>query len=111
MNAYNSKEKNQNAIFDANFPIIAKRKYRRDMKKKKRELLKRTNSYGGYKPKNRWLDHKIVNGVRVEYVQHSHNSKAKQYYKRNSNKAVRRMKGNFKGRRYSRIYDYWWNLY
>lgn len=89
------------------------RAYRRRMTRKKekrrRWLIRECSSTGGYIAWG-WID---GNYVEVgTHVQFSKNSNAKRYWKRQSNKKIRRYKENIPhGCHYKKLFPYLWKIY
>lgn len=88
--------------------------YRRLQNKKKKDALMRILNYG-YKPYAGWVDWDWVDGVwqqTGDHIKYPKNSKKQAFYKRYTNKKVRRYKGEIpKGNQYRKHFDYWWTLY
>lgn len=88
--------------------------YRRAMEiKHKRDLL-RIISYSGYKPHIGYIDWGRVNGVWQpvgKHIKYPKNSNAQRYWKRHSNKIIRRRNETYRGNQYRKCFDYWWTLY
>ena len=88
--------------------------YRRAMEiKHKRDLL-RIISYSGYKPHIGYIDWDRVDDVWQpvgKYIKYPKNSNAQRYWKRHSNKIIRRRNEIYRGNHYRKCFDYWWTLY
>ena len=88
--------------------------YRRYQERKKKNDLLRVLNYG-YKPYVGWVDWDWVDGVwqqTGDHIKYPKNSKKQAFYKRYTNKKVRRYKGEIpKGNQYRKHFDYWWTLY
>lgn len=88
--------------------------YRRAMERKHKRDLLRIISYSGYKPHIGYLDWDRVNGVWQpvgKYIKYPKNSDAQRYWKRHSNKIIRRRNEIYRGNQYRKCFDYWWTLY
>jgi len=88
--------------------------YRRYQTRKKRNDLMRILGYG-FKPYVGHVNGSWIDGVWQQtgtYVKRSKSSEMRQFYKRYTNKKVRRCKEAFsKGNQYRKCFDYWWTLY
>lgn len=88
--------------------------YRRKMSVKKDKALRKILGYG-YKPYAGWVDWDWVDGVWQEtgkYIKYPKNSNKQAYYKRYTNKIVRRQyELPVKGNQYRKHFDYWWTMY
>lgn len=88
--------------------------YRRMMAKQKFKNKKEIGKYSFYGP---WVDWDKVDGQWMpvgKYIKYPHDSEMRSYFKRYSNKKVRRTKDDniqIKGNGYRRQFDYWWTLY
>lgn len=87
--------------------------YRRKMKIKHREQIRKNTCYGdnrswcGYKAA--YVDWIFDNGdwhPSGKYVKYPKNSKGKQFWKRHSNRIVRRNKDVYHGKQYRKVCDY-----
>ena len=90
------------------------RSYRRKMARQKFEKKKRIGTYHIH---GCWVDWDEVDGKWMpvgKYLKYPHDSEMRNYFKKYSNKKVRRAKNNdvsTKGNNYRRQFDYWWTLY
>jgi len=87
--------------------------YRRQMKKQKFERAKKIATRT-YNPAAGYVDWEYVNGELIpvgKYVKYPKNSNKQQYFKRYSNKRVRRSSLPSKGNAYRRCFNYWWTMY
>ena len=86
--------------------------YRRNRKKRKFERLKQLNNRGYYSRTIGHLDWKLVDGEIVlvgKYLKYPKNTNQQRFFKRYSNKKVRRQKNlPTKGNGYRRQFDYAW---
>ena len=88
--------------------------YRRTMNRQKFEKKKKKASYNRH---GCWVDWGEVDGVWIpvgKYIKYPHDSEMRRYFKKYSNKRVRRAKYTdipVKGNSYRRQFDYWWALY
>ena len=88
--------------------------YRRKMGKQKFNTKKEIGKYSFYAP---GVDWDVVNGKWMpvgKYIKYPHDSEMRSYFKRYSNKKVRRANDDeipMKGNGYRRQFDYWWTLY
>lgn len=83
------------------------------MKKQKFERAKKIATRT-YNPAAGYVDWEYVNGELIpvgKYVKYPKNSNKQQYFKRYSNKIVRRTSLPLKGNAYRRCFDYWWTMY
>lgn len=66
-----------------------------------------------YNPSAGYLDWKQVDGewVQESRVKYPKSSKRQRYYKRQSNKAIRRSGDIYQGNQYRKCFDYWWRIY
>lgn len=88
--------------------------YRRAMERKHKRDLLRIISYSGYKPHIGYIDWARVNGVWQpvgKYIKYPKNSNAQRYWKRHSNKIIRRRNEINRGNQYRKCFDYRWTLY
>lgn len=89
--------------------------YRRRMRRKKNKRRRDIIKTCGYYPPAGWLDYEWVDGVYTEigtHIKYPRDSNAQRFLKRESNKRVRRYKGDIhKGNSYRKLFDYWWELY
>ena len=68
----------------------------------------------GYNPAVGYIDWDWVDGIWQpvgKYIKYPKNSNAQQYWKRHSNKIVRKKNEIFRGNQYRKCFDYWWTLY
>jgi len=90
------------------------RGYRRAINRKKKNKLLRTISYCGYKGGVPYIRRNWEDGIWYSlgnHIQYPNNSNAKVYWKKFSNKAVRREgKALPKGNVYRKIFDYKWKI-
>lgn len=90
------------------------RSYRRKMSRQKFEKKKDICTHSYHAP---WVDWDEVDGKWMpvgKYIKYPHNSEARSYFKKVSNRKVRRAKHDDisqKGNNYRRQFDYWWTLY
>lgn len=90
------------------------RAYRREQAvrvKNKFIELDRIGPYNPYRPRPNygWIDGDWV--IIGTHLQYSHRSKNRVFWKRFSNRKVRRYKGNLpKGNHHRKCFDYWWTL-
>ena len=88
--------------------------YRRKMARQKFEKKKKIGTYIYHAC---WVDWDEVDGKWMpvgKYIKYPSDSEARSYFKRYSNRKVRRMKYDdipTKGNGYRRQFDYWWTLY
>lgn len=88
--------------------------YRRKMARQK---FKKKKEIGTYIYHACWVDWDEVDGKWMpvgKYIKYPHNSEQRNYFKKYSNRKVRRMKYDdipMKGNGYRRQFDYWWTLY
>lgn len=88
--------------------------YRRKMARQKFEKKKKIGTYIYHAC---WVDWDEVDGKWMpvgKYIKYPNDSEARNYFKRYSNRKVRRMKYDdipMKGNGYRRQFDYWWTLY
>lgn len=88
--------------------------YRRKMARQK---FKKKKEIGTYVYHACWVDWDEVDGKRMpvgKYIKYPNNSEARSYFKKYSNRKVRRAKYDdipMKGNGYRRQFDYWWTLY
>ena len=88
--------------------------YRRDMKAKHKARMVRLLSYGHYKPTVAYIDWDYIDGHFQpvgQYIKYPKNSNAEQYWKRHSNRIIRRRNEIYQGNQYRKCFDYWWTLY
>ena len=88
--------------------------YRRAMEDKHKKDLTWIINNCGYNPNAGYMDWDWVDGVWQpvgKYIKYPKNSNAQQYWKRHSNKIVRKKKDVYQGNRYRKCFDYWWTLY
>ena len=90
------------------------RTYRRKMARQKFEKKRET---GVYSRQGCWTDWGVVDGKWQpvgKYIKYPHDSEMRSYFKKYSNRKVRRAKYDDiskKGNGYRRQFDYWWTLY
>lgn len=88
--------------------------YRRKMAKQK---FKKKRAIGTYIDHACWVDWEEVDGKWMpvgKYIKYPHDSEVRRYFKKYSNKKVRRAKYDdipMKGNNYRKQFDYWWTLY
>ena len=88
--------------------------YRRKMSRQK---FKKKKEIGTYIYHACWVDWDEVDGKWMpvgKYIKYPNNSEARNYFKKYSNRKVRRAKDDdipMKGNGYRRQFDYWWTLY
>lgn len=88
--------------------------YRRKMARQKFEKKKKIGTYVYHAC---WVDWNEVDGKWMpvgKYIKYPNDSEARNYFKRYSNRKVRRMNYDdipTKGNGYRRQFDYWWTLY
>lgn len=88
--------------------------YRRAMTVKHRDDRMWIIKNCGYNPSVGYVDCDVQDGIWVwtgNYIKYPKNSNAKQYWKRHSNKIVRKRNEAFRGNQYRKCFDYWWTLY
>lgn len=88
--------------------------YRRAMAIKHRDDLMWIINHCGYNPMAGYVDWDWVDGKWQpvgKYIKYPKNSNAQRYWKRYSNKIVRRSKEVYRGNQYRKCFDYWWTLY
>ena len=99
-------------------PPVPRRKtgraYRRMMKTRKHSALFKIVT-DGYRPHAGYVDWSEVDGKWMptgKYIKYPKNSNCQRWWKKYSNKIVRKnMNLPQKGNRYRRVFDYWWTLY
>lgn len=90
------------------------RSYRRKMAVQK---FKKKKEIGTYIFHACWVDWDVVDGKWMpigKYIKHPSNSEMRSYFKKYSNKKVRKAKYDdisSKGNGYRKLFDYWWTLY
>lgn len=90
------------------------RTYRRKMDRQK---FKKKKEIGTYIYHSCWVDWDEVDGKWMpvgKYIKYPHDSEMRSYFKKYSNRKVRRAKDDdipMKGNGYRRQFDYWWTLY
>lgn len=90
------------------------RTYRRKMDRQK---FKKKKEIGTYIYHACWVDWDEVDGKWMpvgKYIKYPHDSEMRSYFKKYSNRKVRRAKYDdipMKGNGYRRQFDYWWTLY
>lgn len=103
MNRINTNRQNRGLAY--------RRRMRRKKNKRRRDIIKTC----GYHPPAGWLDYEWVGGVYTDigtHIKYPRDSNAQRFLKRESNKKVRRYKGDIhKGNSYRKLFDYWWELY
>ena len=88
--------------------------YRREMRRKHDKDLAWIINHCGYNPSAGYMDWDLVDGVWQpvgKYIKYPKNSKAQRFWKRHSNKVVRKKREIFRGNQYRKCFDYWWILY
>lgn len=88
--------------------------YRRKMKRKHRDKKFQILRRSGYHFTYRRMGWEFTDGIWQpvgNYLKYPKNSNSQQYWKRHSNKLIRRRKEAFRGNRYRRCFDYSWTLY
>ena len=88
--------------------------YRRAMAVQHRDDRLWTIQNCACRPGAGYVDGEMQDGVWVwvgNYIKYPKNSNAKQYWKRHSNKIVRKRKEVFRGNQYRKCFDYLWTLY
>lgn len=89
--------------------------YRRHMRKLKNDRLMRIVTRYGYNPSAGYTDWGWVNGDYRpvgNYIKYPRDSDNQGYWKRQSNRKVRRQKGRIpKGNTYRKYFDYTWTIY
>lgn len=89
--------------------------YRRNRTKYKDERKRNIIATGGYNPAIGYIDYDFVDGKRVEvgnHIKYPKNSNAQRFLKKQSNRKVRRFRGEISsGNSYRKLFDYWWELY
>lgn len=88
--------------------------FRRKMKAKHLNKRVKIISKCGYNPAVGRVDWEWENEtVRPtgRYIKYPRNSNAQKYFKRHSNKIIRRKKVAYNGNQYRKVFDYWWTLY
>lgn len=99
---------------DEKKPIYISKAMRRRAATAKRQKRERWNAQlGRYNPAAGYMGWKKVNGewVQDDHVKYPKNSKKQRYWKRQSNKAIRRSGDVFRGNQYRKCLDYWCKLY
>ena len=93
---------------------IRDRNYRRATAHSKKKRLMKIISTGGYNPARGYVDWGMENGQWKpvgKHIKYPKNSQRQRFYKRYSNRAVRRNELGQKGNGYRKHFDYWWVLY
>ena len=88
--------------------------YRRAMKTKHKAAMMQILSYGYYKPTVGYVKRIYVDGRYQQvgkYIKYPKNSNAERYWKRHSNRVIRRRNEIYHGNQYRKCFDYWWTLY
>ena len=88
--------------------------YRRRIKELKKKRLMQIINTGGYNPARGYVDWGLVNGQWRpvgKYIKYPKNSNAERYWKRHSNRIVRKKNEIYRGNQYRKCFDYWWTLY
>ena len=88
--------------------------YRREMEIKHRKDLIWIIHNCGYNPAAGYIDWDWVDGIWQpvgKYIKYPKNSNAQRYWKRHSNKIVRKRNEVFRGNQYRKCFDYWWTMY
>lgn len=96
--------------------IIRNRAYRRNIKQQKTEKRKKLIlSRNYYYPFGGYIDMDTIDGklqIVGTHIKYPQNSNQQKYYKRLSNRIVRRNNDiPAKGNGYRKCFDYWWTLY
>ena len=90
------------------------RAYRRKMERRHRKELRWIILNCGYRPNIGHIDWAWVDGVWEpvgNHIKYPRDSKAQHYWKRHSNKIIRRRKEAGQGSWYRKCFDYRWTLY
>lgn len=88
--------------------------YRREMKHKHQKKLIWIIHNCGYNPAAGYLDWDWVDGIWQpvgKYIKYPKNSNSQRFWKRHSNKIVRKKKTLFQGNQYRKCFDYWWTMF
>ena len=88
--------------------------YRRDMRVKHRDAVMKILSRGYYKPTVGYVDWDYEDGQFKQvgkYIKYPKNSNAERYWKRHSNRVIRRRNELYQRNQYRKCFDYWWTLY
>jgi hypothetical protein len=89
------------------------RAYRREMRIRHNRRLTRIIHSCPYKLHKGYVEWGLADGRWQpvgRYIKYPKNSNAQRYWKRQSNKAVRRRKEIFPGNQYRKCFEYWWML-
>ena len=89
------------------------RDYRRKMKKKKDIRLRNIITTVGYAPFAGYIDCDNINGrweITGKYIKYCKNSNRQRFYKKHSNRIVRKSDVPHKGNGYRKYFDYWWEM-
>lgn len=87
--------------------------YRREMTRLKEKRLRQIITTCGYNPSAGYIDYDYVDGVWQpvgKYIKYPKSSKRQKFYKKYSNRIVRRSSLPTKGNGYRRHFDYWWEI-
>lgn len=90
----------------------AKRGQRREATERYKKRLRKKIECGRY-PGPGYIEHDWVDGKFIpigNHVKHYSHSRRTSYYKRISNRKVRRTKERYIGGSYKKIFEYWWNV-
>ena len=93
---------------------IRDRSHRRAIARSKKKKLMKIISTGGYNPARGYVEWDKVDGRWQSvgnHIKYPKNSNKQRFYKRYSNRAVRRNELGQKGNGYRKHFDYWWTLY
>ena len=88
--------------------------YRRAMKTKHKAAMMQILSYGYYKPTVGYVKRIYIDGRYQQvgkYIKYPKNSNAEHFWKRHSNRIIRRRNEIYRGNQYRKCFDYWWTLY
>ena len=88
--------------------------YRRRIKELKKKRLMQIINTGGYNPARGYVDWGLVNGQWKpvgKYIKYPKSSCLQKFYKRHSNKIIRKIELPKKGNAYRKHFEYWWTLY
>lgn len=83
------------------------------MKKKKDKRLRHIIATIGYAPFVGYIDYGVINGrweMIGKYIKYNKNSNRQRFYKKHSNRIVRKSDIPHKGNGYRRYFDYWWTM-
>ncbi len=88
--------------------------YRRAMAVKHRDGLIKIINNIGYNPCVGYVDWDWVDGIWQpvgKYIKYPKNSNAQRYWKRHSNKIVRKSREPYRNNQYRKCFDYWWTIF